>query len=279
MSHQLALTTVGASSALQLAISGLFLILVQAQLTRAREWQDAEDWAAGALYRRRALARTRRRRRRREVEVRPYKPPLPYRRFSFNLDLWSDTWVERRIRFTKVEIAEIIPYLRLDEIDWKRQGNKYRPSPTKALAVTLARLAFPLRHHDMIHWFGCSSSQLSTIANVVCCHLVRFFRNKLFFDRPRLHMRKIREFAAAINELGGGDNIWGWINGTVLRICRPIKGQRKVYSGHKKFHGYKFQGVITPDGIMSSLAGPILGSRGDWYMFKETGIEAEILRI
>jgi hypothetical protein len=201
MSHQLTLTAVGASNAYNLAISGLFLISVQAQLTRARESQDAEDWAAGTLHRRRALARARRRRRR-EVEVRPYKPPLPYRRFSFNLDLWSDTWVERRMRFTKAEIAEIIPYLRLDGVDWKRQGNKYRPSPTKALTITLARLAFPLRHHDMIHWFGCSSSQLSTIANVIYCYLVRFFRNKLFFVRPRLDIRKIREFAAAINELG-----------------------------------------------------------------------------
>ena len=30
---------------------------------------------------------------------------------------------------------------------------------------------------------------------------------------------------------------------------------------------------------MSSLAGPILGSRGDWYMFKDTGLEAEIFRL
>src|SRR2546423_1018674 len=77
MSHQLVLTAVGASCAYNLAISGLFLILVQAQ-----ESQNAEDWAAGTLHRRRALAGARRRRR--EVEVRPYKPPLPYRRFSFN---------------------------------------------------------------------------------------------------------------------------------------------------------------------------------------------------
>jgi hypothetical protein len=37
------------------------------------------------------------------------------------------------------------------------------------------------------------------------------------------------------------------------------------YSGYKKAHGYKFQTVITPDGIMSSLAGPTVASHGDWY--------------
>jgi hypothetical protein len=48
MSHQLALTAVGASGACNLAISGLFLIVVQGQLARARESQDAEDW--GGTY-------------------------------------------------------------------------------------------------------------------------------------------------------------------------------------------------------------------------------------
>ena len=117
------------------------------------------------------------------------------------------------------------------------------------------------------------------ITNVVCCHLVKIFRNKLFFDRTRLNLAKMRVFAAAIDRLGGGDNIWGWIDGTVQRICRPTEGQRKAYTGHKKLHGYIFQCVITPDGMMASLAGPVLASRGDWYMFKETGIEAEILRV
>ena len=31
--------------------------------------------------------------------------------------------------------------------------------------------------------------------------------------------------------------------------------------------------------MMASLAGPVMGSRGDWYMLKETGIEGEILRL
>ena len=33
------------------------------------------------------------------------------------------------------------------------------------------------------------------------------------------------------------------------------------------------------DGIMSSLAGPILASHGDWYVFADSGFEAEIVAI
>jgi hypothetical protein len=123
MPAQLALltTAVAASTACNLVVAGFFLILVDVEFARSRELpveEDVETWAAAALQKRRALARARRSRRRvQEAEVRPYKPPLPYRRFSFNLHLWADAWVEKRLRFTKAEIALIIPYLRLDEID------------------------------------------------------------------------------------------------------------------------------------------------------------------
>jgi hypothetical protein len=52
-------------------------------------------------------------------------------------------------------------------------------------------------------------------------------------------MNKMRDFSAAIDRLGGGDYIWGWIGGTAQRICRPIEEQRKVYNGHKKVHVLK----------------------------------------
>jgi hypothetical protein len=51
-----------------------------------------------------------RRIRRREIVVRAYSP-LPYTRFSFNLDLWADDWVEKRMRFTKAEISFLLPSL------------------------------------------------------------------------------------------------------------------------------------------------------------------------
>ena len=60
----------------------------------------------------------------------------------------------------------------------------YRPSPQKTLCIFLARLSWPLRLHDMMDWFGCSRSQLSTIFNDVAIFLCQHFRNKLFFDRP-----------------------------------------------------------------------------------------------
>jgi hypothetical protein len=89
-----------------------------------------------------------RRRRRREAQPRPYQLPLPYTRFNFNIDLWEDAWVKKRMRSTKEEIALILPYLGLDGINWKTDKNRFKPSETKAFAVTLCRFAFSLRLFD-----------------------------------------------------------------------------------------------------------------------------------
>jgi hypothetical protein len=89
-------------------------------------------------------------------------------------------------------------------------------------------------------WFGCSRSQLSIIFNDVVIFLFQRLRNKLFFDRRRLTQRRMEWFARAIERQGGGDRVWGWIDGTINRICRPTDDQRECYSGYKKAHGYKF---------------------------------------
>ena len=60
-------------------------------------------------------------------------------------------------------------------------------------------------------------------------------------------------------------------------IACPEVYQELYYSGHKGYHGIKFQSIVTPDGLISSLYGPIFGPVGDWRMWKDCGI-VDILR-
>jgi hypothetical protein len=85
----------------------------------------------------------------------------------------------------------------------------------------------------------------------------------------------MEEFSITIDRLGGG----GWIDGTIQRVCRPTDDQRPLYIGYKKWYGYKMQGVITPDGLFSHLPKPVVGSRGDWGLFVESGFETEVIRV
>ena len=49
--------------------------------------------------------------------------------------------------------------------------------------------------------------------------------------------------------------------------------QVQFYSGHKRKHGYKYQTITTPDGLVSSLMEPFIGRHGDWKMVDQSGLE------
>ena len=53
--------------------------------------------------------------------------------------------------------------------------------------------------------------------------------------------------------------------------------QRELYSGHKKYHGFKFQTITTSDSLISSLFGPIVARHGDWFVFKESDLNVKVL--
>ncbi|KAK9349567.1 hypothetical protein V1523DRAFT_422493, partial [Lipomyces doorenjongii] len=60
---------------------------------------------------------------------RPYRPPIPYTTVTFDLDSIDDDRVRFDFRFSKDEIYEIVPHLRLDEIQWSQ---RCRPDPLMA---------------------------------------------------------------------------------------------------------------------------------------------------
>jgi hypothetical protein len=73
--------------------------------------------------------------------------------------------------------------------------------------------------------------------------------------------------------------IWGFIDGTHRKICSPIRFQRAAYSGHKRCHCVKFQSVVTPDGLIAFLYGPIPGARHDSFMLAESGLLTQLSQI
>jgi nuclease HARBI1 len=266
---------IAAAFAVIILFSNLCINVLAVHELQQQQQCDNSSWAAQELLRRRHRA-AQRRRERRTQRTQPYRPPLEYNRIPWTLDELSDNWVKAKLRFSRDEFYVILPLLRLDEIDWARDGNRYKPSQEKVLAVILFRLSWPTRLQEAIETFRISRSQISTIFNVAVTFLSRRFQSILFFDRQRLTMNKMREYATAISAHGGTDSVWAFVDGTDFEICRPTDNQRLCYSGHKKKHCLKFQAAVTPDGLISSLCGPIVGRHGDWHMFQRTGIEEEV---
>ena len=126
--------------------------------------------------------------------------------------------------------------------------------------------------------FGHSRSYLSLIFNDVLEHVFLRFKT-LWWDARRLTLPTIEKYARAIQNEVGTEGVWGFIDGTIQPFCRPGENQEQYYSGHKKNHGFQFQCIMTPDGLMSSLHGPYTGPTADWNMWKDSELEGQLRAI
>lgn len=200
-------------------------------------------------------------------ELPRYREPFVYTQKDWNLADWPDVNCRAFCRFNKAELSELADLLDIGAITF---SNRLRPSPELALAITLNRLHYPATWRSRCEIFGRSIGYLSTVFTEVILHLDTTYAALLDWH-PRLDDEQLLEYFAqhveAIHELKG---IWGFIDGTFRGFRRPGIDQQRWYSGHYKMHGFKYQGVVTPDGILSSLSGPWRGPVSDWKGFLDS---------
>lgn len=202
-----------------------------------------------------------------------YRPPLEYPRFQWNLELWDDERVRRNLRFTREEIRAILPYTAIDTIVYRQN---YRADPELALCLVLFRLSYPRQLHQMVFEFGCSEAKISTIINDVLVHFSGRYGQGLKWN-PLVTYGKMQQYASKIQPQTGG-GIWGFVDGTFIRTCRPFERQRISYSGYKKSHGFKYQAITTPDGLISHIDGPWEARVNDLTMIRRSGVNERLMR-
>ena len=99
----------------------------------------------------------------------------------------------------------------------------------------------------------------------------------LYFDEKRLTPQKLEQYTAAIRQRDAPiQNCWGFIDGTLRKIARPIYQQEAVYNGWKRYHCLKYQAIVTPDGLISHLYGPVPGIQHDSLLWQESGMQQVI---
>ena len=143
-----------------------------------------------------------------------------------------------------------------------------------ALCICLRRFAYPCRYADLLPRFGRPVPELCMITNLMVDFLFGKYGDLLNnLNQPWLSPQHIQAYANAIHKKGAAlNNCWGFIDGTVRLICRPKENQRMVYNGHKRIHVLKFQSVVTPNGLIANLFGPVEGRRHDSGMLAMSGL-------
>ncbi|ETP47412.1 hypothetical protein F442_06545 [Phytophthora nicotianae P10297] len=190
----------------------------------------------------------------RGIEKETLRSCIPDIRFDING--MSERDCIDRFRFGKTHLAILLWKFQLPTFFSTEEG--YRTSGIEGLCVVLERL--------------------SSTFYYVCEHIARRCAPLRDGDWTRISSR-LDEYTSAVRvNRGELRNVWGFIDGTIRRIGKPLGNaeQHALYSGHKRCHGIKFQSVTTPDGIISHLFGPAEGRLHDLTLLDASGLEETI---
>ncbi|CAM9488149.1 unnamed protein product [Discosporangium mesarthrocarpum] len=72
------------------------------------------------------------------------------------------------------------------------------------------------------------------------------------------------------------ERICCFVDGTLRPHCGQLDNvsQAATYSGYKRNHGIKFQGVVLPHGIIADLCHPVVGRCHDGYLMTRSSLNA-----
>lgn len=200
-------------------------------------------------------------------------PDFPYWNYDrFDLENLTNEECKAEFRFHKNDIYSLADILRLPEEITFYNGIIVQSIP--ALCMLLKRLAYPCRYSDLIPRFARPVPQISIITNHMLDTIYESWGHLLStFDQAWLSPANLQTFADTVHQTGAAlDNCWGFIDGTVRAISRPNVNQRIVFNGHKRVHSIKFQSIVTPNGLIGNLFGPVEGRRHDAGMLADSGI-------
>jgi nuclease HARBI1 len=169
------------------------------------------------------------------------------------------------------------PYLNGGKESVRIHGGYSIPFETGFL-ILLFRMARPRVIVPQMEAFF--SMRATKICNAVKTFLGGFHSlARLYLENPAIFQHRFPFYALLIYEKSqfAVSSVWGFIDGTLRRTCRPTHLQRQAYSGHKRCHGIKYQSVVSPDGLITCLYGPIAGSRHDCYLLAQSTLHAQMV--
>ncbi len=193
-------------------------------------------------------------------------------RIQFSLDSISDEDCVEFFRFDRATLEILVEEFHIPPEIITPTGTKFLAM--EGLCILLRRLAYPNRYTDIKGTLHRSKTQLSIIFNWMLDFIYdNFYHLLTSLDLCWLTAEDFERFADAVHEKGSPLlNCWGFIDGTVRPICKPIIGQKVMWNGHYRVHSLVFQSVVAPNGLIANLDGPWPGRRHDAGILAYSGL-------
>ena len=197
--------------------------------------------------------------------------------WSFD-NMYTEDQCWDRLRWRKNDIPTLVRLLqlpdtvRLSHPSETRRGAHHIFSGIECLVVFLARMASPAPWTHNLDFLGGRSRPSYIIAfYFVLEHITQHFGHCISDINRWTAWAAV--FAQAIVSAGApAPRCIGFIDGTIRATCRPSRNQQFAYTGYGRRHGLKFQSVVSPNGLITDLFGPILARRGDGYLLRQSQI-------
>jgi len=169
---------------------------------------------------------------------------------------------KRILRFSVEQIDEVLNTL---QIPTQFIFSGHHCSGVEALVISLHRMSSHVRFVDLSCIYDLLPSFLSQIFSGFMLWIfsnygdvVRSFEHSWTVEREWLSY-----FARKISEKGCPlPDCFGFIDGTHIEVCRPVRDQRSWYCGHHHTHCFKCLVIQLPNGIILCF-GPFNGSQHD----------------
>jgi hypothetical protein len=192
---------------------------------------------------------------------------------------FDDSQCQLHFRFRNNELQDVADQLwpRLEPFlegtkEKLKLENRYTAPYETCLLLTLFRYHRPLRlRPEMEEFFGMRKSHMSV--GIAAFSRALYMLAIQYLEDPSIWWPRMPYYSGLIFEKCGLlTNLWGFIDATIRKTCRPFKYQHLLYTKYIRGHGIKFQSIIIPDGYVAYLHGPFVARRHDARILRESGL-------
>lgn len=177
----------------------------------------------------------------------------------------------RYLRFSVDQLRYIGSLLQVPE---QIRFETYLVTGVEALSIHLYRLATGARCLDMVEIFDLRASVISIVFNGMTVFLFGQFKD-LVMSFTNSFTTDFNRLAAMADTVEGAGcvlpNVVGWVDGTAIQVCRPVRDQRSIYCGNHRIHCIKSLGLQLANGVLLAF-GPFLGTQPDSVQAREMGL-------
>jgi hypothetical protein len=154
--------------------------------------------------------------------------------------------------------------------------NRYTAPYETMFLLYLYKMGQPVRLvADMEGYFGMRRSHMSacikTFSNALYQLSSQYLQNvSIWHDRIPYYARIIAEKCRLCDQ--ENLRVWGFVDATIRRTCRPVRLQDVIYQRYIRGHGLKYTSVVVPDGFIAYLDGPYPARRADAEILRWGGL-------